>query len=381
VTRSIRPNLPGIAALRYFAALWVVLYHFTPMFHARLGAPLAGPAGNGYLGVNLFFLLSGFVLSYVYRRDDGGLAGSAASFWRNRFARIVPVYLFAWAATWAMQVRWAHGFSGIPRGSLAGAALSGALLQAWVPGKALAWNSPGWSLSVEAFFYLLFPALLPVLARLRRPLLVAAGGWLLAGAGPAAYVALDPDGLGAALGPDAQGTWMAAIKFFPPLHLGSFVAGTGLGLLFLDGRLRRIRGPAAGAAIVGALALATAWNPGPLYPLFHDGLLLPLFALLVAWCANLERAPRLLVEAGEASYALYILQFPLWELWGLPVQALGLDFGGRKALLAFAVFASVASWVVLVAVEKPARAWIRHGPRGRTAPRNRAGPSPAGTTG
>ena len=347
-----RPSLPAIAALRYFAALGVVAFHFQGLFGANLPWPLAALASNGFVGVNLFFVLSGFVLAYVYRAPGGGLAGSRRAFWIARAARILPVYFLAWAAMGALE--W--GLAGlVAPEKMRAAALSAALLQAWIPGEALGWNSPGWSLSVEALFYLAFPWLVGPVARSRRPWAVFGGAWALALLVPLPFGLAD----GAGLLPPALGTWRDTIPYFPPLHLGSFVAGIALGVLFLEGRLAWLRGPWWGAAIAAALFGAGVWSPGPFHLAYHNGLLLPLFALLVGYAANLTRAPRWLIEAGEASYSLYILQFPLWQLWHLALRGLGARLDGKAGLLAFTVAATLASWAVLVAFERPARDLLR----------------------
>jgi hypothetical protein len=80
-SRSGRPRLEGLTTLRFLAALHVILFHLKVE-----GIIAGGPwwyqnfAGIGYIGVNFFFVLSGFILVYTYSRttlvraDSGGLA-------------------------------------------------------------------------------------------------------------------------------------------------------------------------------------------------------------------------------------------------------------------------------------------------------------------
>jgi peptidoglycan/LPS O-acetylase OafA/YrhL len=78
-----RPNIPALTGLRGVAAAWVALFHLT------VGVPILR---HGDLGVDVFFILSGYVLTYVYA---GKLANSAAyfGFIRARLARIYPLHL------------------------------------------------------------------------------------------------------------------------------------------------------------------------------------------------------------------------------------------------------------------------------------------------
>ena len=104
---------------------------------------------NGYLAVALFFLLSGFILSYTY---EGHVEGRKefASFWEARFARIYPVYFLALLLALPFQHR-------LTLGSASSVIF---MVQAWNPLHrewAGSWNYPAWSLSVEAFFYVFFP--------------------------------------------------------------------------------------------------------------------------------------------------------------------------------------------------------------------------------
>src|SRR5258708_486520 len=177
-----RSRLPALTSLRFFAAFHVVIFHFQAM------QVLIGPAwfrklsSIGYVGVSFFFVLSGFILVYTY----AGRPLILKSFWRARFARIYPAYAFSllvmapffFFAVLTMNIpffAWARGHLKLA------SILVLSLLQAWVPPAALTWNAVAWSLSVEAFFYVLFPFLLLVLVRLSQPhlLLIAATAWLI----------------------------------------------------------------------------------------------------------------------------------------------------------------------------------------------------------
>jgi hypothetical protein len=132
-------------------AFYVVLFHSRPwlMSHFNLPGSLITFLGNGYLAVALFFLLSGFILSYTYAGNvENGR--QHAKFWEPRFARIYPVYFLSLMLALPFQ-------RALPLTTKIAVL---AMVQAWNPfrrGWTGAWNYPAWSLSVEAFFYLCFP--------------------------------------------------------------------------------------------------------------------------------------------------------------------------------------------------------------------------------
>ncbi len=75
------PNLNALTGLRVFAALGVVVYHFARPALYGWPAPLLNLAGSGYTAVSLFFLLSGFILSYSYLNGAGEMRGTRRAFY------------------------------------------------------------------------------------------------------------------------------------------------------------------------------------------------------------------------------------------------------------------------------------------------------------
>src|SRR5258708_3693928 len=159
---STRPRLVALTTLRFFAALHVVLFHMKV-----IGILAGGPwwyqnfAGIGYVGVNFFFVLSGFILVYTY----AGPPLNARLFWQARFARVYPAYVLSLIVAapfffFALRHLDLPFFAWSKVHFAAACILTVVLLQAWVPQAALTWNSVCWSLSVEAFFYSVFPLLL-----------------------------------------------------------------------------------------------------------------------------------------------------------------------------------------------------------------------------
>src|SRR5882672_10730014 len=196
-----RPRLHALTSLRFFAALHVLIFHLYAMNIAGGYGWYHKLATIGYVGVSFFFVLSGFILVYTYA--DRPL--NVRSFWQARFARIYPAYLFSLLLTApgffyvsiALKNMDIPFFSYFKTHLLQCSLVVPVLLQAWVPGAALAWNPPAWSLSVEAFFYLMFPLLIVWLGRARnrslRGLMI--GAWLLSLSLAFAYVIFKPDGL------------------------------------------------------------------------------------------------------------------------------------------------------------------------------------------
>lgn len=362
---SDRPaRVDALSGLRFWAALGILLFHYGGAFTAGLPAWVERLRTGGHVWVGLFYVLSGFVLAYANPRPLD--ASGQRAFWTARFARLYPAYLLAFAlyAPFALE-RWeGSGAAGIAKGAVVALACL-TLTQAWLPPIARIWNPPGWSTSVVASFYLAFPRLLRVLAPRSRTALwvVAAAAWGASLGLPLLYVTIAPDGAGAEI-LAREPRWLEALKFHPLARAGEFVAGVALGLLVRTRgvRLGRAGGPAALAALAAGAALL-AWGDAP-YVFLHNGLIVPLFAIVVLGLASDARSvlarllgSRLGRDLGDASFALYALQDPLWRtaraLHGDPAPASAAFTAG------FVVLAVVIAVAVSRGLERPARRWLR----------------------
>lgn len=367
--RAPAPPLTALTSLRFFAALVVVLFHLRVM-HILDGGPwwYQNFASIGYVGVNCFFVLSGFILVYTYGRTAAGAGVDARRFWRTRFARIYPAYLLSLLVT-APYFFHAVGHLDVPylawsqRHLTAACILTLGLVQAWIPQGALTWNAVCWSLSAEAFFYLLFPALLLWTRRLtpRGLVLAIAGCAAVSLAFSLLYVFLHPDGIDKVNSLETTLPWRNVLSYNPLVRLPEFVTGMLAGQLFLAGRGgTRLALPLVSMGLCVLVALTAMVGKIP-NPLVSAGFLSPAFAALIYGLAALpaESASflesRWLVLLGEASYSLYLLHsFAISRVVaataGLPkwVQVL--------ACLAGAIAASLICFKV---VEQPARRLLR----------------------
>lgn len=163
------PPLRQFAALtgiRGLAAWLVVLYHLRLSLRELLPAALIDGLGKGYLAVDLFFMLSGFVIWYNYapRLDRAGMAGVCQFLWR-RFARVYPLHLAMLLAFVGFARYLAATGRDIANYPLRELPYHLLLIQNWGFTDDLSWNEPAWSISTEFAAYLLFPVLVAVLAR------------------------------------------------------------------------------------------------------------------------------------------------------------------------------------------------------------------------
>jgi peptidoglycan/LPS O-acetylase OafA/YrhL len=383
-----RPPLRALTGLRFVAALQVLLYHvYAP---GSAGAPgwVRALVGSGYVGVGLFFVLSGFVLAYNYLQPMQAGHVSRREFWLARLARVYPVYLLGLIAGMPVFVEWMVKTSPFAVAMGWVAKVTGAsvlLVQAWAPQTACALNCPGWSLSAEAFFYAVFPLLVVPVQRAstRRLLGAAAALWVVTLAFPLLYLALAPDHL-AHPKADSYGMWLMRLKFTPLVRLPEFVVGVVAGRLFAAGAFDRLRSRWMEAAAVAATLAVLLASPALPYPLVHNGLLTPLFAALVVLLA-LGLGPvsgflstKRMELLGGASYALYILHLPLNDGAGRLMEALAVPRPSPALYTAaFAALATLVAVAVFRWVEEPARRALRRrlsAPRpasGRQAPRAR----------
>lgn len=388
-----RPVLPRLTGLRFFAAALVVAYHTFPGHLPGADSSARHLVDAGFVGVSLFFVLSGFLLAYTYLDADGErLRGSARAFYRARVARVYPVYALALAVALPLFVghvlRRLGSAADVRAGVLAGV-LAPVLLQGWWPEAACQWNCPGWSLSVEAFFYAVFPLVGPWLARRRTGVAwgIALGTWGAALALALGYARVYPGATPHASPTDARAAlWLAALKYHPVAHLGEFLLGIATGLAFLARRPAtparpRLLGAVAAAGGLGALVLLASGRVP--YPVLHAGFLAPMFAgWIYALAAARGRATGWLaapavVALGEASYALYLLHVPLGGYVYQASAALG-GLGGESWVVVGVYLAGCIAAALLVfrTFEEPARRWIR----ARGLPDARAPRRPAGSS-
>jgi len=355
--------VPAIDGLRCIAILSVLLYHLRPM---RLP--------GGFAGVDLFFVISGFVVTAsVARRDFPGFAGLLAHFYARRFLRILPALFVLLIAVSLLSVLFVPMVNDVTNAQeVALAAFLGAgniVLAASNFGyfEASSGMNPllhTWTLGVEEQFYLLFPFLYwlslrrdgPACGRLRIAPVAAASALslLLAVAWPG-DAALDP-------------FYMMPTRFWE--------LGAGM-LLFITmprwaPRLRRAPQPLVAAGYVAGAA-ALAWSfarievgtmpfPGSLLPVSASAVLIALVCARPAAPASRLLAAGPMVFVGRISYSLYLWHWPVFVLFRWTV---GID--GRAvalAALALAFALSVASYHL---VEQP----LRRSPRARAAPGGR----------
>jgi peptidoglycan/LPS O-acetylase OafA/YrhL len=356
--------LPSLTGLRIFGSVAVVLCHVGNGFANAPSLKVA--EAYGYVGVSFFFMLSGFVLTW------SDTPQTARRFWWLRFARIWPLQfllmVFAYTAI-ASNVK-----SPGPLGHVAELFL----LQAWFPGNTTyaGGNGVTWSLSVEMFFYLVFPLAIVLLRRLRgRGLAVTAAVTL----GLMAILPL----IVALAGVDTYSNlyyWLFYV--FPPYRFGEFLLGMVLARAMIGGL--RIPTPAwtalaatAGiAGLVWAMATFTVRTGIPVVRPMVALLAIPLFAQLLCASAARDQQPRgwwlgsaPLRRLGDWSFALYLVHAPAMVLtarYGWWFNYGGLQ--GAAYLLAFLALVIAVSATLHYLVEKPVERRLRRIPVGQPRP-------------
>lgn len=336
--------LDSLTSLRFFAAASIVLFHMQGTLLPTGHTPVLA------LGVSFFFVLSGFILAYVY---PNGI--EPKRFYLARFARLWPVH----AATLALTL-WLLVPHLLGRSEWTGPLVLNALmLHAWAPitGYVFSFNAVSWSISTEMFFYLLFPLLMTKHLKLVIAIVAAVTLWCL-------FV------LEIASVETGNNLWHLSPTHFvlqhPIMRVLEFAVGVAAGRHFTR---RRLDLPHATAFEVAALcavvlfAVASSFFPSSSTGrwLGQSGGML-IFAAAIYIIANQKGAVsrtlafRPLVILGEISFSTYMLhqiviryavahQWPatLGSVW-TPIAVITIVYGGSYAL-----------WRI---VEEPSREFI-----------------------
>jgi peptidoglycan/LPS O-acetylase OafA/YrhL len=356
-----RDHLEALTGVRILAALAVYLSHVP----APRGAPesLATFLASGYMGVTLFFVLSGFVLALNYfdalERPSGRKLWSYAI---ARFARVYPLYVVVLAY---VLIR-LHA-NGQPIEDWLPHALA---IQSWNPDVTFAFgfNGPGWSIGVELFLYACFPLLVLVLARLRslRSLTVAAVVVAAALLGLTAWFVATGRADLPMTDPGSAHRWL----YRTPLpRLLDFMLGILAARLYLELRHRQpwaqlgtVLAIAAGVTIVSLMALPahfqSAWSLDASYAIPAA---IMIFGLAIAPGGLPARSLALpfIVLLGEASYAFYLVHQPLLGILGAGQWATAVTMSSVAYELATLGLVLAVAVGLHVTVETPARIWIR----------------------
>ncbi|WP_330172859.1 acyltransferase [Streptomyces sp. NBC_01498] len=341
-----RDRLPSLTGLRFWAALIVVLYHLSRQVGEIPG--LSQATWYGRSGVTFFFVLSGFVLAWTY---DGQRVPATVFLWR-RFARIWPLLVVTSAASVAVWI--AIGKEVSTKAVLA----TLLMVHAWVADPVIqkGANPAAWSLSDEAWFYLVFPLLmlLPALRSGRGRFWTAV----------TMCVALVLVWFASAL-IDTGATRVWLLDYFPPTRMLQFVVGVAAGLAVKRGW----RPPVALPAAIGLVALwhlaLIPWHaavPDSLwYSPYSASQLLsaPIFALLVCAAAQADLAGGRTGLGGTWSVRLGHWSFAWYLVHEIVIRALLARFGRTETLATTAGFWLLAI-VISLALAGMAYQWVEH---------------------
>lgn len=325
-------QLPALTGIRFFAIFHIFLFHLWTLYDIdkpeKYAALLSGvgdmPAlarnfiANGWMSTSFFFLLSGFILTYVYRAADGQLAMPAKRFWLMRMARLYPIHLITILITIVLMVGLYLGDSPNVLKIVLSALASITLTQAWYPPWVPMWSWPTWTISALVFLYFLFPWLLRRLAQLNvKQLKIGLLTMPLVSVLPTVvYAFYFP------LGSEPVQNWQIFISSFPPFWVPHFFAGMLLcraaGLSkHIEPENHSSAPPVALGDVAMVTVLALAFIPDieePIKYFLRHGLMMPLYMLIIVDLARGRGifarllAAKPLLYLGETGYSIFIWQ-------------------------------------------------------------------------
>lgn len=312
------PSLDGLTGLRGWGALMVALFHFREALPNLYIGFLGTFVGRAHMLVDLFFVLSGYVIAYAYRRRAVTSWAGHRSFMWARFTRIYPLHLATLGIFIALELvkkvlfdgggdGEALAFEGLNSISTIPANLL--LLQATGATSELSWNLPSWSVSAEWFAYLLFPLIAGYLMKVGK-----IGAYLLYAVAVFGLTALSY----------TQGNLDVTHDF------GALRGICGFGIGVITYRIVTLGGVPkwasfrwAGPAVIAVYYLSLLLTPSTI-----DGLIIPFLSLLVVVIpeSSLFRGlfeTKFFVVLGNASYSIYLLHIlvvntskSLWDIFG-----------------------------------------------------------------
>jgi peptidoglycan/LPS O-acetylase OafA/YrhL len=372
MTSKNRSFVPALAGLRAIAASMIFFYHWFFNEAASLPLILRAPFDVGYVAVPIFFALSGFLLTTRYYRSFAQQRVTYGSYLVKRFVRIYPLYfvvltLFVMALDRPVQM--------VPRGTRAIVATY-TLTQALFPSLLLLGTQVGWTLTLEALFYLVAPGIMRWVGRSTSLLAVVLRASALSLAAIALGLLLARLPFAESL-PDtligAPDTYILHFTIFG--HLADFLAGMVCGLIFLRhnafpqldhhaGKLIWLSAVGVFAFVI-ALDVSTAELGSPLNRTLAFGVALLSSTLILGLTCDRSRThpitrtlgSRVMVYLGSISYPFFLIQLTepcQWLYWILlgPVENRIL-----RAVLLYIISTPIAA-LLHTLIERPSQRWL-----------------------
>jgi peptidoglycan/LPS O-acetylase OafA/YrhL len=364
-------KLDALTSLRFFAAMLILFSHALPTFFAGTTKTLETiPLAQG---VSFFFVLSGFILTYVHPRLD--TVGSSLLFLRARIGRVFPAHIFTailslGIATVSLQhlnrTTWCILISNI------------LMLQSWIPQERFYFslNAPSWSISTEFFFYLAFPILIQKIQSRHLKNLIFASLCLIGCIGLGTYLHLPKASM-----PDSMS--MHGLIYIHPLgRLLEFCLGMSCAVTFknlsqsnLKSQINERTASFLEAGVIAAIIIyllnifdatkclqLNSFGQALREWLIYDGNCFA-FAALIVLCAIQKGAisrvlsGKTLIWLGEISYSLYLLHFIILIYYQKNTASLA-HFNSFLLFAAYLSLTILAAHLMHTLIETPMRKWI-----------------------
>lgn len=349
-----RPSIDSLTGLRFIAALMVFFSHYTS---SGINPTVGRIFDSGYAGVTFFFVLSGFILAYNHQEEfSRSLNGKVLGYAVSRFARIYPLYvivmLYMWLMVGSPAPLWVYAFA----------------LQAWSSNLDVVFGitAPAWSISVEAFLYVVFPVLIYGLSKAGALKTTVRIAWsmvaiLVVMIGLALYFMHTGRNALPLSDPSSAHRWLYRM---PITRILDFTLG-----IFAAGYVNTSRSQpttwiwstasyAAMACVIGLMA----WPENFLSTFSWDSAYaIPFVIVIVGLAKNRQSLAarffgcRSMVVLGEASYAFYLIHYEFRLLAGDSAAPIGIRMARVIAVLGLTI---CAAYGLHRLIERPARAFV-----------------------
>jgi len=351
-----RQSTESLTGVRALAAAWVLVFHLYTFANPLWAhGPIAEAfSSQGYLGVDFFFVLSGFILALQYL---GPLArptrGAVTRFLLLRLARIYPLHILTMVGVAVMAfvgAMFGKNSANPHQLSLLGAFANLLLIHSWGWLTTYSWNEPSWSISCEWFAYLCFPLVAIWYSRIRRP-----ASAVLASSMPLLV-------LFAALSFLGESTINQTLHYGLLRISGEFLSGCGIFVLVRLGVAARLPSWSASAVLLILAAMIAYRVADPWAPCAFSALILALVANPRSLLARALATP-VMVTLGELSYSLYMVnqRVILWINRVVPYSRATNHPPLFRFLMASTLFLGIVllAWLMHAFAERPLREYAR----------------------